>query len=666
MRPSQPQKRIAELIKTIKEHDHRYYVLDDPILADAEYDALLKELSGLETRYPQFKSPFSPTQRVGAQVSGDLPAVVHRVKMLSLDNTYSPDEIRAWHTRVSKGLEGEAFTMTVEPKVDGVSCSLMYEGGVLVMAATRGDGVTGEDITHNARVIRCIPLRLEGDVARVLEVRGEVYMDKADLSALNRLRKEQGEVLFANPRNAAAGSLKLLDPAVSAGRRLKFFVHSFGLLEGGKPYADQWQFLSKVEKYGLPVNPHNRLCRHIDDVFTFCDELYHRRAAMVYEVDGVVVKVNGLGQQARLGMTLKSPRWAVAFKFPAHQATTIVKDITIQVGRTGVLTPVAELKPVALAGVTISRATLHNFDEIRRLGVAAGDRVLLERAGDVIPKIVKVVAKLSSSGGITAPKTCPSCKGRIVKEKAEDVAYRCVNPACPQQVERGLIHFAGREAMDIEGLGEAVVVQLVAKGLVKDVAGLYRLTKNDLLGLELFAGKKADNLLAAIAASKKKPLSRFLFGLGVDHVGQKAALVLAGRFKDLRSLMAAKEEGLQTVEEIGPVIARSVVEFFKSARTKRLVRSLEATGVNFKEPRAMPAGDRLKGKKFVFTGELNGITRPQAQKMVEAQGALVMSSVSKTTDYVVAGDSPGSKLDKAVQLGISLLDQKQFEEMAHG
>ncbi|MDO8674535.1 MAG: NAD-dependent DNA ligase LigA [Candidatus Omnitrophota bacterium] len=665
MHPPKAQKRIAELIKTIEEHDHRYYVLDDPILADAEYDTLLKELSDLETRYPQFKSPFSPTQRVGAQVSGDLPPVVHRVKMLSLDNTYSPDEIRAWHVRVSKGLEGEAFTMTVEPKVDGVSCSLLYEGGALVMAATRGDGVTGENIIHNARAIRSIPLRLEGDVPRILEVRGEVYMDKADLNALNHRRKEQGEVLFANPRNAAAGSLKLLDPAVSAGRHLKFFVHSFGLLEGGKPYADQWQFLSKVSKYGLPVNPHNRLCHNIQDVLAFCDELYHRRAAMVYEVDGMVVKVNDLRQQARLGTTLKSPRWAVAFKFPAHQATTIVREITIQVGRTGVLTPVAELEPVALAGVTISRATLHNFDEIRRLGVARGDRVLLERAGDVIPKVIKVVEKLSSSDVITAPKTCPSCKGKIVKEKAEDVAYRCVNPACPQQVERGLIHFAGREAMDIEGLGEAVVVQLVAKGLVKDIAGLYRLTKKNLLGLEFFADKKSDNLLAAIAASKKKPLSKFLFGLGVDNVGQKAAIVLAARFKDLKSLMAAGEDDLQTVEEIGPIIARSVVEFFKNTRAKRLLRSLEAAGVNFKEPRAMP-GDRLKGKKFVFTGELNGITRPQAQKMVEAQGAFVMSSVSKATDYVVAGNTPGSKLDKAAQLGVAVLDQKQFEEMVHG
>jgi DNA ligase (NAD+) len=407
------------------------------------------------------------------------------------------------------------------------------------------------------------------------------------------------------------------------------------------------------------------LCHHIEDVFTFCDEFYHRRAAMVYEVDGMVVKVNSFGQQARLGTILKSPRWAVAFKFPAHQATTIVRDITIQVGRTGVLTPVAELEPVALAGVIISRATLHNFDEIKRLGVAAGDRVLLERAGDVIPKIVKVVEKLSASGIIAAPKTCPSCKGKIVKEKTEDVAYRCVNPACPQQVERGLIHFAGRGAMDIEGLGEAVVVQLVAKGLVKDIAGLYRLTKKNLLGLEFFADKKADNLLAAIAASKKKPLSKFLFGLGVDNVGQKAALVLAARFRDLKSLMAVGEDDLQTVEEIGPVIARSVVEFFKNTRTKRLVRSLEAAGVNFKEPRAMP-GDRLKGKKFVFTGELNGITRQQAQKMVEAQGADVMSSVSKATDHVVAGDSPGSKLDKAAQLGVSVLDQKQFEEMVHG
>ncbi len=665
MRNTQPQKRIAQLTKAIEEHNHRYYVLNDPTVADAEYDALLKELVDLEKAHPQLKSPISPTQRVGAQVQSNLPSVKHRIPMLSLDNTYSPDEVRAWHDRALKGLKGAAFAVTVEPKIDGTSCSLIYERGVLVMGATRGDGSVGENVTHNVKTIRSLPLRLKGNVPETLEVRGEVYLDKADFAVFNQKRKRAGQLLFANPRNAAAGALKLLDPAEAAERHLKFFVHSFGVIEGGRPSKDQWELLSNAKKYGMPVSPYNRLCESIDEAIAYCDDFYQKRDTIAYEVDGIVIKVNSLAQQAILGFTLRSPRWAVAFKFPAHQATTAIKDIVIQVGRTGVLTPVAELEPVLLAGVTISRATLHNFDEIKRLGVGSKDRVLIERAGDVIPKIIKVVEKSPLSRSIPVPKTCPSCGKEIVKEKAEEVAYRCVNPDCPQQMERGFAHFSGRDAMDIEGLGDAVITQLVAKGLIKNFDDLYNLTKDDLLGLELFADKKAENLLRAIEASTKKPLSKFLYALGIMNVGQKAAMVLAQHFGDLKSLMEATAEDLQSIEEIGPVIAQSVVKFLKAPRNRRLVQALARAGFNMVEPRPQRSSSRLQGKKFVFTGGL-GIAREEAQKMVELHGGQVISSVSKATDYVVAGKDAGSKLNKATSLGVKVLNQKQFEEMLNG
>ena len=665
MNKTQAKKEIQALTQAIEEHNHKYYVLHDPVVSDEEYDRLLGKLIELEAQFPQLKSPASPTQRVGAKVQGNLPTVKHSLVMLSLDNTYSLQELEAWYERIVKGLGGVKPSLVAELKIDGLSCTIRYENGHLALAATRGDGSTGEDVTHNAKTIRCIPLRLKGKPADLLEVRGEVYMDKQDFAALNQQRKENDEVLFANPRNAAAGSLKLLDARLTAGRRLKFFAHSPGIFQKGKDWGTQWEFLQLAQSYGFPVNPHSRLCRHLDEVIAYCEEYRLKREEISYDVDGIVVKVNDLSQQAQLGTTLKSPRWAVAFKFPAYQATTIIKEITVQVGRTGVLTPVAQLEPVPCAGVMISRATLHNFDEIKRLKVNAGDRVLLERAGDVIPKIVKVLEK-HSKGVFVSPQACPSCGGKIQKEKEEDVALRCINPSCPKQLERLLVHFASRGAMDIEGLGEVVVNQLLEQGLVADLADIYALTKEQLLDLELFADKKAENLLKAILQSKTKPLSKFLFGLGIANIGIKAAVNLAGHFGSLDAIINARAEELQNIDEVGPVMAESVVAYFKQPQVKKLLAKFKAAGLNLSQPKATPSGNRLEGKTIVFTGEMEGLTRTEAGDWVQNQGGRVVSALSSKVDYLVVGENPGSKLTKAQQLGIKILNQKDFEEMAHG
>jgi len=665
MNQTQVKNEIKALTKVIEGHNNRYYVLNDPVISDEEYDRLFKRLIDLEEEFPKLKSPSSPTQRVGAKVLGNLPTVRHSLGMLSLDNTYALDELKQWYERVIKGLDGFKPALTAELKIDGLSCALTYRNGQLVLAATRGDGSTGEDVTHNAKTIRDIPLILKGKHPPLLEVRGEVYMDKKDFAGLNQQRKNNGEVLFANPRNAAAGALKLLDARLTAQRRLRFFVHSPGLLDKNKAPATQWEFLEQAKGYGFAVSPDRRLCRDLDAVIAFCAEYASKREAIDFDVDGIVVKVNDLKLQAQLGFTLKSPRWAVAFKFPAYQASTIIKEIVVQVGRTGVLTPVAELEPVACAGVMIARATLHNFDEIKRLGVNAGDRVLLERAGDVIPKIVKVLEK-HSKGEFVIPLVCPSCKGKIQKEKDEDVAYRCLNPSCPKQLERLLVHFAARGAMDIEGLGASVVGELLDKGLVKDLADIYFLKKEQLLDLDLFADKKAEKLLKGISMSKSKPLSKFLYGLGIANIGIKAAVNIASHFGSLDAIIRACHEDLQAIDEVGPVMAESVVAYFKQPQVKKLLAKFKDAGLNLSEPQKQTSGDRLEGKKFVFTGELSGITREEAGLWVENQGGKVVSAVSKSLDFLVVGENPGSKFAQAKQLGINILNQKEFEEMVNG
>ncbi len=659
------QRRIKELARDIHAHNTHYYVENKPVIGDSQYDALLGELIQLEEQYPQYKLSDSPTQRVGTKVKGDLPTVTHKVRMMSLDNTYSKEELKAWETRVQKGLDA-SYQLTAELKIDGVSCALTYENGILRQAATRGDGETGEDVTHNVKTIQDVPLQLKGDFPGVLEVRGEVYMDKADFARLNDKRSANDDERFANPRNAASGALKLLDSRETAKRRLRFFVHSFGRIEGGVPIKTQWDFLKACRTFGLPVNPANQLCEDLQEVIAFCDKWLEKREDVPYEFDGVVVKVNDLSQQGILGVTQKSPRWAVAYKFPAYQASTLIKEIVVQVGRTGVLTPVALLEPVACAGVMISRATLHNFDEIKRLHVNAGDWVLVERAGDVIPKIVSVVKKDPRSKEFKPPKECPSCRGKIHKDDTKEVAYRCVNPDCPAKVKRALVHFASRGALDIEGLGESVVEQIYARGLVKDTADIYRLTKDSLLGLELFAQKKADNLLAAIEASKTKPLSKFIFALGIENVGAKAASTLAQRFGSLAALMQADALVLERVADVGPVTAQSIVDYFKDEKIKELIRKFTASGVGTAVEEAPGGSGKFTGKTFVFTGELDGMTRDEAARLVQEHSGNVSGTVSRNVDYVVAGLKAGSKLKKAQDLGIKVLNNTEFKELLYG
>ncbi|MBP7216880.1 MAG: NAD-dependent DNA ligase LigA, partial [Candidatus Omnitrophica bacterium] len=544
--PDEIKKKIETLRNTIRHHDVCYYIESHPEISDKEYDALLRQLKDLEDAHPEFKSDDSPTARVAGGILEGFATVQHKQKMLSLENTYSFDEIEEWARRVAKGLKGVKVEYVAELKIDGVSANLRYEKGRFSLGATRGDGVTGEDVTLNLRTIRAIPLVLLGaGVPELIEIRGEVFMSRLAFKHLNNERSRQGETLFANPRNAASGSLKLLDSSVVAKRDLSFFAHSLGFSEG-LPLSHHWEFLSVAKTWGVPTNPHSKLCKSIEEVIDYCNIWQKRRDTLSYDIDGIVIKVNSIAQQNRLGFTLKSPRWAIAYKFPAQQATTVIKDIIVQVGRTGVITPVALLEPVECAGVIISRATLHNFDEIKRLGVKVGDRVLIERAGEVIPKIVQVITSVRTGKEKTfhIPRVCPACTGAITKTNDEDVAFRCVNPSCPAQIECGLLHFASRQAMDIEGLGEAVVKALVAKKNVKDFADIYSLTKQDLLRLPLFKEKKAENLLAAIKKSKLQPLSRLIFGLGIRHVGEKAAYVLAQKFCTIDNLMHAQKDDL--------------------------------------------------------------------------------------------------------------------------
>ncbi|MEI6631089.1 MAG: NAD-dependent DNA ligase LigA, partial [bacterium] len=507
-------KHIWELRNTIREHDYKYYVLSDPEISDREYDLLLLKLKRLEEKYPEFKSDDSPTVRLSSGVSDSFKSANHAQEMLSLDNTYSFEELKEWQERLYKVLGSRADIQYVaELKIDGVSANITYRNGKLTLGATRGDGKTGEDITQNIRTIRAIPLVLRGEkVPEFIEIRGEVYMERSDFLILNKDRVKEGEVIFANPRNATSGSLKLLDRSIILKRRLSFFAHSLGANKN-LSLSRHWEFLESLKYWGIRVNPNSKFCKNLDEVVAFCLNWQEKRARLGYDIDGVVIKVNSFNQQQALGFTAKSPRWAIAYKFPAQQATTEVLDIKINVGRTGVITPTAELRPVECAGVTISHATLHNFDEIKRLNIKKGDRVLIERAGEVIPKVVKVV-KSSAGLSFKVPSVCPACKGRVVKEKEEDVAYRCINPLCPAQLERSILHFASRSAMDIEGMGETAVNQLVSLRLVSNVADIYKLKARDLSGLKLFKEKKVSNLLSGIEKSKNQPLSRLIFALG--------------------------------------------------------------------------------------------------------------------------------------------------------
>lgn len=658
--------KIEKLRQEIRHHDLRYYVLDSPEITDTEYDALMKRLLQLEAEHPGSVTEDSPSQRVGGAPVKGFKTVRHKEKMFSLDNAYSFEEIQEWSERVRKALSSrEKIEYVAELKIDGVSVNLTYRAGRLFIGALRGDGETGEDVSSNVRTIRAIPLSLQGDgYPDLFEVRGESFMSRKDFHTMNKEREEALEPIFANPRNASAGALKTLDPKIVARRRLLFFAHSLGAYSG-KGFKTQKGFLDEVKSWGLPVNPHTKLCSAIEEAERFCRHWQEKRQTLDYEIDGIVIKVNAIAQQQRLGFTSKSPRWAIAYKFPAQQATTKIKNISVSIGRTGVLTPVAEFEPVKCGGVTISNATLHNFDEIERLGVKIGDRVVLERAGDVIPKVVRVVesSRTGKEKAFEVPRQCPFCDSRVVKEKEEEVAYRCLNPSCPAQIEKRLLHFASRSAMDIEGAGEIVVHQLVEKAFVRDFADIYTLRKPDLLKLELFKEKKAQNLLDGIAASKARPLARLLFAFGIRHVGEKAAEVLAERFSVLGGLMKAKEEELSSIDEIGDVIARSVCQFFRSSETHKLVEKLERCGVNLTQPKARVVASTISHKNFVFTGELEHLSRGEAEALVKERGAYTSSSVSQNTDYVVVGRDPGSKFDKARKFKIPILDEEKFKKL---
>jgi len=657
---------IEKLREEIRHHDYRYYALSQPEVSDREYDGLMLRLKRLEAEFPSLAALDSPTQRVSGGIREGFKTVRHRQKMLSLDNVYSFPELKDWAGRVCKGLSlNEPVEYVVELKIDGLSANLTYQDGVLTVGSTRGDGEMGEDVTVNLRTIRSIPLRLKSaNPPKLIEIRGEVYLEIKDFNQINKERERQGEALFANPRNAASGSLKLLDARITAGRKLKFFAHSMGELEGPE-FSTHWEFLAAMKENGLRVNPENRLCKDLGEVFKFCALWEKARKKLGYQIDGVVVKVNSLQQQDRLGFTLKSPRWATAYKFPAHQVTTRIKDIIVSVGRTGVITPVADLEPVECSGVTIQRATLHNFDEIKRLGVQIGDRVILERAGEVIPKIIKAVDSTRSGKekAFKIPRNCPACNSGIVKEKEEEVAYRCVNPLCPAQMEKGLTHFAGRSCMDIESLGEAAVRQLIEKELVRDFADVYYLKKEQLLTLELFKDKKADNLLLAIKKSKARPLGRLIYGLGIRHVGEKAAYVLAQRFKSLDKIASLKKEDLRAVYEVGPAISGSIADFFAQEPAKRLIRKLKEAGVNTKEDDEKPGKTPLTAKTIVFTGGLESLSRLQAEDLARKAGGNPARAVSKNTDLLVAGKNPGSKYDQALKSGVKIISEAEFRGM---
>ena len=651
-----PKEEIERLKKLINYHNNLYYNLDNPILSDTQYDELYKQLKDLEDQYPQYRTKNSPTQRVGGQAGTMFSPVRHTTPMLSLDNSYSADDIREWYARAEKTLQRNDFEMVVEGKIDGVSCSLTYENGILVTAASRGDGKVGEDITANARTVCNIPQKIENAPAGLLEIRGEVYLDKKDLEELNRKQQLAGENTFANTRNAAAGSLRQKDPQITAQRPLKFFAHSFG---AGNIAADSFSgFIDLCRQWGFSICPARTKTTQISEVIRFYNQFEASRRQLPFDVDGLVVKVNRFEFQRILGVTAKSPRWAIAFKYPAPQATTAVNHILFSVGRSGVITPVAELQPVPVGGVTISNATLHNFDEIKRLGVRVGDTVIVERAGEVIPKIIKVVEHKGQEE-VLPPTVCPSCGGPVYKEP-DEVGYYCVNPSCPAQLRARLLHFASRGAMDIDGLGDVVMDQLLENHYVSDFADIYNLTFLHLLNLENFKDKKAQNLLDAIEASKQKPLSRLLFALGIAFVGAKTAEILADRFRTLDSLKNASLEDLQNVREVGEIVSKSIYDFFRNPRAQEQIERLRAAGLNFTQPKKELSGNILDGKTLVFTGELKTMTRPQAELLAKQYGGKASSSVSKKTAYVVAGEAAGSKLAKARELGVPVLTEEEF------
>ncbi len=660
--------RIEKLRKEIMYHNYRYYALDDPVISDEEYDALFRELEELERKYPQFLTPDSPTQKVGFPPLDEFKPFHHRMPMLSLENAFTESEVRNFDVRVKKGLGVESCTYVVEPKMDGVAVEITYENGVLVAAGTRGDGRVGEDVTLNVKTIRSVPLRLSPfdgapDPPKIVDVRGEVYMEKEDFRQLNEEQARKGLPTFSNPRNAAAGSLRQLDSSVTASRPLKAFFYGVGYVEGIS-FKSHWEALDTMKKWGLPVNNLRKLCRNIEEAIEHYHYLEKIRPELPYEIDGVVIKVNDFEYQKKLGEKTRSPRWAIAFKFSAHKAVTKVLNIKVQVGRTGILTPVAELEPVNVGGVIVRHATLHNYEEVLRKDIRIGDTVIVQRAGDVIPEIVEVVKseRRGDERQFRMPTKCPSCGSDVVK-LPDEVAYRCINQKCPARIKGAVLHFASRSAMDIEGLGEKTVDLLVDEGLISSISDLYSLKKEDIVKLPGFAELSAENLIKAIERSKNTELSRFIYALGIPYVGEYTATVLADELGTLDRIMNAGKEELLRIPGIGEKVAESIIAFFRNPENRRMVEKLLKCGFTIKENRDYSEGrasEFWRGKTVVFTGTLDSYSRDEAASIVKRFGARVTGSVSKKTDVVVAGKNPGSKYRKAMDLGITVIDEEEF------
>jgi len=654
--------KIEALREKLRHHEHLYHVLDSPEITDAEFDAMMRELKALETAHPELITSDSPTQRVGGKPREGFVKVPHSSPMLSLDNALGEEELRAFDQRVRGLLKAdEKYAYVAELKMDGVSMAVQYRDGKLAQAVTRGDGTIGEDVTENARTIRAIPLLLRGH-AENREVRGEVVLNRKAFDKLNADQEAQGARLFANPRNAAAGSLRVLDPAITASRRLEYFTY-FLFSDGAPVHKTQWEALEALKKLGFKVNPNSRRFEDIDALVAFCKDWEEKRDSLPFEIDGVVIKVDSVEQQNRLGWTAKAPRWAIAYKFPARQEETLLESIEVNVGRTGAVTPWARLKPVNIGGVTVSRATLHNEDEIERLGVQGGDRVLVERAGDVIPKVVRVIRHGEHRMPFRMPKHCPVCGGEIVRAEGEAIS-RCINTNCPARLKESVLHFAARGVMDIDGMGEALVSQLVDSGLVKNVADLYRLKLEDLVELERMGEKSAEKLLANIESSRQQPLPRILSGLGIPFVGERTAQFLADAFGDLDKIATADEEELQRAEEVGPKVSGSIRRFFHEKRNQDLIERLREERLPFKYQARRKIRGPLAGMSFVLTGTLPNLSREEAENLIEGAGGKVSSSVSKKTSYVVAGADPGSKLDKANTLGVEVIDEAALRKLA--
>ena len=657
---------VLRLRKEISAHNKRYYQDSRPTVTDSEYDALVRRLKELEGENPGLFDSASPTGLVGGKPAKAFAPVKHSAPMLSLDNSYSPEEIKTFDERVRKALKRAPAAYFCEAKIDGVSIALKYVDGALVRAATRGDGETGEDITPNAGTIKSVPRKLAGRMLPgVLEIRGEIFLTKKEFARINKDLNAAGDEPFVNARNCASGSLRQKDPAVTGSRNLSFYAHSFGRIEGGPAFARHSEFLERCGEWGLPVCAETKVCASVEEVLAHYVDFGARSERLDFEVDGLVAKVDSREEQSILGATSKSPRWALALKYPGKQATSVLEGVEYSVGRTGTITPVAKIKPVFLSGVTISSVSLHNFDEIDRLGVKVGDSVVVERAGEVIPKIVAVAPGGRKKGlkAVKIPKTCPVCKGAVQKEE-DAVAVRCVNPSCPAQLKRKLLHFTCRDGLDVEGFGDAVVDQLVDSGRVRDLADVFGLAAEDLLKLELFAEKKAENLLKAIAAAKERPLSRVLFSLGIPQVGEKTARDLAAKFPAMDVLAAADAAALEGVPDVGPVVAAAVSGFFAQDAVAALLTKLKKAGLGMVEPdSAIPQDSRLAGKTFVFTGELSGMTRDEAEAKIRMLGGKAVGSVSKKTGFVVVGAEPGSKAEKAKTLGVPVLDEAAFLEL---